>query len=564
MLGAVSVSPAHAQFSSDYQTNIISGVVSNWTANNPLAGYTVGSNTSFDVLLIENAGSLSDSNAFIGALIGREAASSNNSAIVTDSNSAWNCSSQLIVGYYGSGNTLIVSNGATVQTSGCYLGEQIASCNNTVTVTGKGSILQSQYDVVVGDNGSYNHLVISDGGVVVGGASANCSGGARLTANVGGPGDYIGHNSALVTGTGSTWSTSCGLGIGNSGPSNSLIISNGGHVADMNGILGFGFTSNNTVVVTGAGSLWQNEFQLRISGALNCLTIVDAGVASASSVVLGGNSGYGSDFLEIRGGTLDVSSGIINIGLDNCCWNEGELDVVDGTVMSDTILVGPSARSLATLTMSGGVVHAESAFQIGGGGCTATNVVEVAGGTLLVTNASHDAVLEVRNGIFQFSGGSVVVDKLIITNACGHFVHTGGNLTVDTLVLDPSLDADGDGMPNGYEQDHGLDPLDPADASTDSDGDGQSNLSEFLAGTDSMDSDSTFRITSIAQKGADVLVIWQTGIGKTNALQVTTNFPSGFTDIFTATNTVGTATSYLDIGAATNFPARYYRVRLVP
>ena len=39
---------------------------------------------------------------------------------------------------------------------------------------------------------------------------------------------------------------------------------------------------------------------------------------------------------------------------------------------------------------------------------------------------------------------------------------------------------------------------------------------------------------------------------------------NGFTDIFIVTNTTGTVTNYLDIGVATNVPARYYRVRLVP
>jgi hypothetical protein len=39
-----------------------------------------------------------------------------------------------------------------------------------------------------------------------------------------------------------------------------------------------------------------------------------------------------------------------------------------------------------------------------------------------------------------------------------------------------------------------------------------------------------------------------------------------FTDIFLVTNntTTGTLTNYLDIGAATNKPSRYYRARLVP
>jgi hypothetical protein len=38
-------------------------------------------------------------------------------------------------------------------------------------------------------------------------------------------------------------------------------------------------------------------------------------------------------------------------------------------------------------------------------------------------------------------------------------------------VLDLAGDVDGDGIPNGYELAHGLDPFNPADASLDSDGD---------------------------------------------------------------------------------------------
>ena len=60
-----------------------------------------------------------------------------------------------------------------------------------------------------------------------------------------------------------------------------------------------------------------------------------------------------------------------------------------------------------------------------------------------------------------------------------------------------------------------------------------------------------------------------TGVGRTNALHLSVGDASGdysnnFAAIFTVTNTVGTATNYLDVGAATNTPARYYRVRLVP
>ena len=108
-----------------------------------------------------------------------------------------------------------------------------------------------------------------------------------------------------------------------------------------------------------------------------------------------------------------------------------------------------------------------------------------------------------------------------------------------------------------------------AAATTDPDGDGLGNLQEFLAGTDPTSSASLFVITGIAAEGADLRLTWMTGLGKTNALERSAGDPRGdyttnFADIFTVTNTVGTITNYLDLGAATNTPARYYRVRLVP
>ena len=79
-----------------------------------------------------------------------------------------------------------------------------------------------------------------------------------------------------------------------------------------------------------------------------------------------------------------------------------------------------------------------------------------------------------------------------------------------------------------------------------------------------------FRITAIAREGNNVRVTWVTGIGLTNALQTTAGTVGGgyktnnFSDIFTVTNTADTTTNYLDLGGATNTPARYYRVRQVP
>lgn len=77
---------------------------------------------------------------------------------------------------------------------------------------------------------------------------------------------------------------------------------------------------------------------------------------------------------------------------------------------------------------------------------------------------------------------------------------TGWNVDsvlITTTTFDcASIDADGDGIPDGYEIAHGLNPNDPADALLDSDGDGKSNLQEYLAGTDPRDPGSSLRITS--------------------------------------------------------------------
>ena len=57
------------------------------------------------------------------------------------------------------------------------------------------------------------------------------------------------------------------------------------------------------------------------------------------------------------------------------------------------------------------------------------------------------------------------------------------------------LDDDNDGMPDSFEDNHGLDSFDAADADGDADGDGVSNLDEFLEGSDPTVADRVFDAT---------------------------------------------------------------------
>ena len=77
-------------------------------------------------------------------------------------------------------------------------------------------------------------------------------------------------------------------------------------------------------------------------------------------------------------------------------------------------------------------------------------------------------------------------------------------------------------------------------------------------------------IVGIVPTNNDILITWMTGVGKTNALQVTSGgagggYSNNFTDLVVLTNTVGIVTNYLDAGAATSStPSRYYRLRQAP
>jgi PKD repeat protein len=99
----------------------------------------------------------------------------------------------------------------------------------------------------------------------------------------------------------------------------------------------------------------------------------------------------------------------------------------------------------------------------------------------------------------------------------------------------------------------------------DTDNDGLNNWGEFLAGTIPTNSASVLRITAVAQEGNNLRVTWTMGSGKTNVLQRADSLggAGAFADVFTLL-TQGSVTNYLDTGAATNGPARYYRVRLGP
>jgi T5SS/PEP-CTERM-associated repeat protein len=623
-----------AQYTTNFQTNIISGVVSNWSGS-----YYVGYTNFADVLIIQNDGALSNSTGVLGYAAG----SSNNTVLVTGTNSVWRNGAGLgggvVVGRVGASNSLVIANGGQVFSAGCtvgghgstnrllvgggcmlvligtpaydkliigesggensavinggcvvngngVLGANPSSGNNYLLVSGAGSVWSNLSSLSVGSQGAGNRMVISGGAQVFNG-----------DAYLSGDGYYSQSrsNSVLVTGYGSAWSNRGTLYVGNHGTGSSLVISNGGRVIANSATIGYstyGGSDNNQAVVTGGSSVWYNATDVYVGpwGSGNSLAIFDGGqvidnrghlgygsttvgnraiVSDSGSVwsnaigVIVGENGGDVSLIVSNGGrvvagysymaTGGVSSNNTACVVGGGMWETGEFVVGQGGSSNSLIVAGGSAVA-TNLT-------------IGFASTLCNNLVQLDNGDITVTNSAGSAVLEVRRGKFILNGGTLQVDKLVITNACGLFVRNGGTFIAGSVVLDSNFDADGDGIVNGWERAYGLDPLNADDADTDNDGDNLSNLQEYLAGTNPTNSASAFRILSAVPTNDDVLVTWATAGDHTNVVQSAADLTGSYTNIspsIVITGSGDVTTNYLDAGAATKGPTRVYRVRLVP
>jgi T5SS/PEP-CTERM-associated repeat protein len=528
---------SEAQFTSDFQTNIISGVTSNWSGD-----YVVGSNTFADALLIQNSAVMAVGHGYLGL----NSDSSNNCAVVSGSGSIWTSPNRLYVGWSGSGNSVVVSNGGHVSSGGVSLGASYnpTSSNNSVLVTGPGSVWSNTAETsfAIGGGCASNNLVISNGGKVV----TPCL--TRYLCRT-----ILACSSALVSDPGSVWNCGDALMVDccyTIEHGSSLVISNGGQVVSLTATVGDTAPSN-IVVVTGTGSVWNcgNELDVGYSASAgnrvvvsegghvvcgstfvglyyvstnNYLLVTDPGSALNGSVYLGGdqysNPGASGNSLVIsNGGQVVSGDGTLSSGSTALVTGSGSLWNIRSNLWMTSSFNNQGLSN--SLVIAGGSVSASNSV-VGVASAACNNFVELDSGSLIVTDASHNAALEIRSGQLILNGGVLQADTLVITNSCAQFVHTGGTLIVGKVVLDPN----------------------------------------------------TFRIVSVARQTNDILVTWMMGPGASNTLQAAAGDGSGgystngFTDIFVVTNntTVGTITNYLDLGAATNTPARYYRARLVP
>ncbi|MGC4017458.1 MAG: exo-alpha-sialidase [Luteolibacter sp.] len=110
-------------------------------------------------------------------------------------------------------------------------------------------------------------------------------------------------------------------------------------------------------------------------------------------------------------------------------------------------------------------------------------------------------------------------------------------------LLDPTIDTDGDGMPDAWEVLNGTNPA-VNDASSDPDGDGQSNLKEYLAGTNPMEKSSALVLSSQSLTSGGLTVNWASIPGRTYRIEESIDLTTWSTaiDAITAQSTATSAT----------------------
>jgi fibronectin-binding autotransporter adhesin len=328
----------------------------------------------------------------------------------------------------------------------------------------------------------------------------------------------------------------------------SSITLNGGSFTAANGLTQIGSSGNGLLTISGGN----HTFRQITLGSTN-------GLGSGGFHFLGGHvtllgtgtgpgQGFNSNWILWEGGDLDGSGTSLTIadGNDSTVAIPAYAFNVRGQL--DSMYVGYTAGNVGTFTQaaSSSVVVITDQMIVGNGDCGngAQGNVILSGGTLYVTNATHTANLDVRNGTFTLGpGATLVVDNLILTNACGHFIKQPGGILITNNApqLSPNLDADGDG---------------------------QSNAAEALAGTDPLSPWSTFQMTSVVTtNGNSIRVDWTTAGGHSYVVQTNGNLGKGtFHDLSLPIVVPGTAegtTNYVHTNGGMNSPT-FYRVRLGP
>ena len=365
------------------------------------------------------------------------------------SGGALTATNDLVVGYFTAGNALNVTAGGNATAGAITVGLDGAASNNTVSVSGSGSVLQTAGLIYLGQNGGSNSLAIEGGGKVLSQASDAVIG---FAAGANG-------NTLSVSGTGSMFSNNATLYVGRTGAGNSLTVqSNASLVTKNTRIGGDAASSNNVVTVSGAGSVWTNTGSMRIgsSGSGNSLVVSNGGAVEVR----------GNTFVGYLGTTSSNNSVIVSgAGSRLVVTNAGTEFVIGGNATSNSVTVadggelvvrkiqfGPQGRlqigaggaagsvssnAIIGATNGGGTVafnHSDASYLFGATMTGDLSVQHVGTGTTTLSAANtYTGTTTISGGTLQTANASAL-GASAVTLGAGATLAPSGTLSVESLV----------------------------------------------------------------------------------------------------------------------------------
>ena len=295
------------------------------------------------------------------------------------------------MGYYGSGNLLLVSNAASAVIGGdLYIGYEggSSSGSNKVVVTGATSSL-SAYGVYLGYGEDQDMLTVSEG--------------AQVSADTTYIGYYYGsNNTLLVTGVGSLFTNSGSLYVGYQGESNSLTVANQGTVYAIDITIAYDSGSTATLNI---GSLGGSD-----------------GAGSITAPIIAFGSGTGTiNFNQIDSTAL--TSSISGLGTIQ------QLGTGTTILSGNNTYTGTTAINQGTLQAVSTNALGSSAVTLGGGsGATAT--------LALSTNLTISSLIWSTNSVMSFTpGAQTLAISGAFTNSGGGVFDFGGYTNAGTNTL---------------------------------------------------------------------------------------------------------------------------------
>jgi T5SS/PEP-CTERM-associated repeat protein len=331
------------------------------------------------------------------ASVGFSTNASGHIAVVTDPGSVWTTGSDLRVGYFGGGNHLIISNGATVLSGEGYFGLNSGSTGNKVTVRGSNSLWSATNGVRLGFAGaSSNILEVTDGASLVSAGPLSLSSGPSPSSG----------NTFVLSGDGSTatFGTPGAFTQGAfiRGTACRVVITTGAVLRSTSMLVGQFNLMSNLLAVIGPRARVVNSADLFMEGRETMLQVRDGGhfgTSNINAMPLSGGfeiTGDGSlvevqrSFRLANGGQFLLGAGATLIA--------PSLDLVGSP---DLVRLVSSGQVLVTNTIQSGLLNVRAAVELLGGHLVADRVLATNG-----TNSRvffHAGVVEARSSDFNMA-----------------------------------------------------------------------------------------------------------------------------------------------------------------